>query len=368
MQQIVPYLSQWKLFLDAHQTLGYLTGSVAILLLFLILRLLVNRYLFPWISHKISQTDSNADDEIGAAFEKPVSLLFLAIGIYVALWYLPLSPAVDALVLKLLRSSVILLIGWGVYNFAAAESILSHELQEKVKVDRILIPFFSKFIRFVVVALIVVMVANEWGYDINGFIAGLGLGGLAFALAAKDALANIFGGLVIIMEKPFSIGEWIYTPSVEGTVETITFRSTRIRGFDQAIITVPNSTLANEPITNYTRMGKRRINYHLGLTYSTSREQISNCVQRIKQMLIDHPDIHPETVIVNFEAFGDSSLDILIYCFTNTTQWTEYLEVRQAVNLEIMKILEDMNVIIAFPSRSLYFETPLLSQDIDSAG
>jgi hypothetical protein len=150
-------------------------------------------------------------------------------------------------------------------------------------------------------------VANEWGYDVNGFIAGLGLGGLALALAAQNALANLFGGLIIILEKPFSIGDWIATPSVEGTVETITFRSTLIRGFDQAVITVPNATLANEPITNHTRMGKRRIFYYLGLSYATTGQEMETCVKRIRQMLNDHPDIHKETIMVNFESFGHDS-------------------------------------------------------------
>lgn len=226
-------------------------------------------------------------------------------------------------------------------------------------IDRILIPFLSKSIRFVVVAIAISVVAQEWGYEIGGLVAGLGLGGLAFALAARDAVANIFGGIVIITEKPFSIGDWIETPSVEGTVEDITFRSTRVRTFAQALVTMPNSTLANEPITNWTRMGKRRITFHLGVTYSTPRHKLETSVRRIRNMLEQHPEIDQETLFVHFDKFAGSSLDIFLYFFTKTTDWGKWLEVKEDCNLKIMEILEEEGVSIAFPSTSVYFETPL---------
>ncbi|MFP3359363.1 mechanosensitive ion channel family protein, partial [Planococcus sp. SIMBA_143] len=124
-----------------------------------------------------------------------------------------------------------------------------------VKIDHILIPFFSKALRLIIVAIGISVIAQEFEYDINGFVAGLGIGGLAFALAAKDALANLFGGIIIITEKPFTIGDWIKTPSVEGTIEDISFRSTKVRTFAQALVTVPNATLSNEAITNWSKMG-----------------------------------------------------------------------------------------------------------------
>ena len=139
--------------------------------------------------------------------------------------------------------------------------------------------------------------------------------------------------MVIILEN-LTIGDWI-KPQCRRYRGDHNICSTLIRGFDQAVITVPNSTLAKEAITNFSRMGKRRIFYHLGLTYSTSVEDMQTCVNRIRKMLSEHPEIHPETIMVNFEHFGESSLDIMIYCFTNTTVWDEYLRVRQDVNLKI---------------------------------
>jgi MscS family membrane protein len=330
--------------------------AVIIFLFFLSLGNILSKYIIKIITKLTSHDPSNLNNKIAQSFQKPLRYFIIILGTYWALRYLPLTSAQDIYIHKLFRSAIIIIIAWGFYELVGIHSVISNEFKAKHNIDDILIPFFSKVIRFIIVALAIVLCASEWNYDVNGFIAGLGLGGLAFAFAAKDALANIFGGIIIIMEKPFSIGDWVYTPSVEGTVEDISFRSTRFRTFAQAIVTVPNSTLANEAITNWTRMGKRRLTFSLGLTYQTPREKIEICIIKIKNMLIDHPQINNEIILVNFEKFSESSLDILIYCFTNTTIWKEFLEVRQDVNLKIMRILEDEGVSMAFPSRSIYIE------------
>lgn len=356
MNQIInsayPLIEYWLSVL--HNSLYSIVGAILTVLLFIALRKLVVQYIFKWIRRWSSESEEYYTRIIDA-LEPPLRFLILIVGIFLALRLLPLSIAADAAIVKLFRSGIIFIIGWAVFRFCSAESLISQELRERLELDEILLPILSKVLRFIIIALVVVMIANEWNYDINGFIAGLGLGGLALALAAQNVLANMFGGMVIILEKPFTIGDWIKTPRVEGTVETITFRSTLVRGFDQALVTVPNSSLANEAITNYSRMGKRRIFYHLSLTHSTSVEEMQACVNRIRKMLNDHPEIHPETVMVNFEKFGESSLDIMIYCFTNTTIWNEYLRVREDVNLKIMAIVEDMNLHLAYPSRTLYW-------------
>jgi len=341
----------------------YILGAVLILLLFIVLRNFVIKYVFKWI-RRWTAGNERSYATIIEAVEAPLKLLVLVLGIFLALRFLPLSPAADVAILKVFRSVLILILGWAVYRGCGPDSLISQRIRERLDVDDIVSPVLSKAVRFIIIALLVVIIANEWGYDVNGFIAGLGLGGLAFALAAQDALSNMFGGIVIVLEKPFVIGDWIKTPSVEGTVEAITFRSTMIRGSDQALITMPNSTLANEPITNYTRMGKRRINYHLSISYQASAEQIQTCIIRIRNMLAEHPGIHPETILVNFEKFSDSGLDILVYCFTNTTVWSEYLKVRQDINLRIMQIVEDLNLKIGYPSRTIHLENQETAPEI----
>jgi len=338
------------------ENLEYTLSALLILLSFLLLRKLFSCYIYNWLVKINNRVGNSVNGKILLAFKKPVETLFIILGMYIALLYIPLPLAADVFIHRLFRSILVVILAWGFYDLCGNNSLLSVELKERLNLDQMLIHFFSNAIRFVILALAVVIIAQEWDYDVNGFIAGLGLGGLAFALAAKDALANIFGGIVIIMEKPFVIGDWIATPSVEGTVETISFRSTKIRSFSQSLITIPNSILAGEAITNHSRMGKRQINFYLGLTYGTSGNKVEICVKRLKQMLIDHPGVHPETILVNFEKFNDSSMDIIVYCFTNTTVWAEYLEVRQDINLKIMAILDQEEVSLAFPSRSIYME------------
>ncbi len=334
--------------------------ALAIFLIFVFIRKLFARYIFNFLLNMARKTGAEINISILNCFERPFRAFIVVLGFYLALTYLPLNEYQDVIVTKFFRASIIAFITWGFYNITGGG--LFEEFREKVDIDldEILIPFLSKVIRVIVVALGLSVIAQELGYDVSGFIAGLGLGGLAFALAAQDALSNIFGGIVIITDKPFSIGDWIYTPSVEGTVEDITFRSTRVRTFAKSLVTVPNSTLANEPITNWTKMGKRRITFPLGVTYTTSREKLQNCVDRIREMLETHPDVHKEVIFVRFDNFNDSSLDIFIYFFTITTNWGEFLAVKEDTNFKIMEILEDEGVSVAFPSRSLYFENPLV--------
>lgn len=343
--------------LSTTSTIRIALVALAILLPFYFLSKWLTRYLFEFILKITARTKSELDDKLILAFKHPTRYFILLLGIYLALNYLPLNPAMDVFVYKVFRSVIVLLIAWGVYDLAGNNSFLSLEMKEKLKIDDILVPFFSKIFRFLIIALTVVLIANEWHYNVNGFVAGLGLGGLAFALAAKDALANIFGGIVIIMEKPFTIGDWVFSPSVEGVVEDISFRSTRFRTFDQALVTVPNSTLANEPITNWSRMGKRRVFFYLGVTYSTPVEKIERAVQYINIMLNEHPEVHRETIMVSFDKFQESSLDIMVYYFTKTTIWAEHLKVKEEINLKIMHFFQEEGISMAFPSRSLYIET-----------
>ena len=331
----------------------------------MLLRKVFTRYIFTWLQKLTSRTTSELDDKMLLAGEKPMQVLLIILGLYLALLYLPLSPALDVFFSRVFRSLLVILIAWGFYDLCGRNSLLSEELKDKLNMDNMLIHFFSNVARFIIIALAIVIVAQEWNYDVNGFIAGLGLGGLAFALAAKDALANIFGGIIIIMEKPFVIGDWIAVPEVEGVVENISFRSTKIRSFSQALITIPNSSLANAAITNHSRMGKRRIDFSLGIAPETHGSKLDTCVQRIKQMLVEHSGIHPETILVYFESFGDHSLNIFIYCFTCTTIWPEYLEVRQDINLKIMAILEEEGVSIAIPGRSIRLENVGVKTEID---
>ncbi len=333
--------------------------AVVIFLVFLLIRKIFVKYVFGIILKLSNRTKNELDDRLLVCFEHPLRTFIVVLGIYAALAYLPLTDYQHMILLKFFRASIIVLLAWGFYNMTGTSFFQEIIQKMNFDIDKILIPFLTKVLRFIIVALAISIIAQEWGYNVSGFVAGLGLGGLAIALAAQDALGNIFGGIAIITEKPFSIGDWIHTPSVEGTVEDITFRSTRVRTFAQALVTVPNSTLANEPITNWTRMGKRRINFHLRVTYTTPVEKLKRCIEQIREMLYSHPDIHKEMIFVNFDEFSDRGPGLFLYFFTVTTVWREYLKVKEDVNFKIMEILEKEGVSVAFPSRSIYMETPV---------
>jgi MscS family membrane protein len=196
-----------------------------------------------------------------------------------------------------------------------------------------------------------------WGINVTALFASLGIGGLAFALAAKDAAANLFGSFSLLADKSRRIGEWIKVNGVEGTVEDIGMRTTKIRSFGKSLITVPNQIIANNPIENFSRRGVRRIKMRIGLTYNTNEKQITKIVEELKYMLHTHENIsQKETLIVNFESFGDSGLNIFIYTFTSTSNWLKYLDIREDVHLKIMNIVESNGSSFAFPSQSIYIE------------
>lgn len=341
--------------------------AAGILLLFLSLRKWIVNYLFIFILRIAHKTPTELVSNVLLSFEKPLRLFLVFLGAFAALRYLPLPEQIDGILLQIFRTLIVIHIAWGLYNLSAASSKVFSKVGEKidVQVDDILLPFLSKIIRFAVIVMALSIIADEWGYNVSGFVAGLGLGGLAFALAAQDSLSNFFGGVIIITEKPFTLGDWIKTPSVEGFVEDISFRSTAIRTFADTLVTVPNSTLAHEPIENLQKMERRQVTFNLGVMYSTPREKISRCVERFKDLLQNHEQVDQQLIIVRFTEFNESSLDIFLYFFTVPTAWDEHLQVKEEINLRLMEILEDEGVQIAFPSRSLYMEKSAVPFEIE---
>lgn len=330
--------------------------ALGILLVFLLLRKLFTKYVYKVLIKLFRKTPTELFTQILLAYEKPVHWLFIIIGLYVSVGYFPYIDQNNELFQNIVQASVIALISWGLYSLTSSTSIIFSNINKRIKfdIDEILIPFISKSLRFIIVAISVTVILEVFDYSVSGFVAGLGLGGLAFALAAQDALSNLFGGFVILTERPFSIGDWILTPSVEGTVEDITFRSTKVRTFAQALVTVPNSTLANEPITNWSRMGKRRVYFNIRLTYDSSIDKIKSVVRQINELLKNHSEIDQETIFVTFDDYHEDGVELMLYFFTNTTVWGEHLAVKENINFKIMEILEREEVSIAIPSRRLY--------------
>lgn len=342
--------------------------SIAILLVFLILRKIFSKYVFDLLIKLSDKTPTDALTHLFRSFEKPIQWMFIIVGIYVAASFFPHFDETNKLFLVLIRVSYIILISWGLYNMSSDSSTFFTKMRNRynLDIDDILIPFLSKALRVVIVVISISVVAEEFGYNVSGFVAGLGLGGVAIAFAAKDALSHLLGGFVIITEKPFRIGDWIMTPDVEGTIEEITFRSTKIRTFSQAIVTVPNAMIANGPITNWSKMGKRQINFNLRVSQETPKEKLELVVKEIEQLVSKNPGVHPETIFVKFDAFKENGYDIFLYFFTNTTVWAEFLKVKEDINFGIMEILEREGVSIALQSRKVYVDNELIQNETKS--
>ncbi len=316
--------------------------------------------IYDRVLHTISaRTKNDFDDLVITSLQKPAEMLVFIGGLYLALetLQLPTRPFdLQALSLVLVKVLVTIAITRAFFNLAG---LVDHLLCGKVEcsssaIDENLVSMIRKCLRGLIVFLAVLMVIQNLGYSITGLLASLGIGGIAVAMAARDSIANIFGSLMIIFDRPFKAGDWIVAGNLEGTVEEIGFRSTKIRTFAKTQITVPNNVIANMAVDNFSRMPKRRIKLNIGVTYATSPKQMRAAVDGIREMLRNHPAIDQEFFLVNFTDFGASSLDIMVYCFTTTTVWGEYLEAREDVSLKIMDILEGAGMEIAFPSRTVY--------------
>ncbi|BFU77112.1 mechanosensitive ion channel family protein [Arcobacter sp. 15-2] len=306
----------------------------------------------------VKKTTNKFDDQLVDSVNKPVDFLFIIVGAKFAIDVLFLSDDIKYFLGQIIRTGIIVVLFWAILNVLTTLAQNIHKVTNKFgdKVSVHVANFVIKSIRFFIMILGAIAVLQEWGYNVSGFLASMGLVGMALALAAKDTAANLFGSLVIFIDKPFRVGDWIKTPQVEGTIETIGIRSTKVRTFAQALVTVPNATLANSAILNWSAMGKRRIKMNLGVTYDTPGETVEQIIKDIKTMLESRDDIDQETIHIYFSEFASSSLNIFCYYFTKSTNWGEFMRVRENTYLEIIKIVEKNGSSFAFPTQTLHIE------------
>jgi MscS family membrane protein len=334
-----------------------LIAAALVFFLFLLLRRFFTLVIVATLQKLAQRTSTHYDERIISALKDPLAFIFILIGIH--LFFMLIFKETEV-IKKILETLVVYTVFWAILSIIEAMRELVYNITGKLNKD------LSKEVGNFILALIKILVAGiglgamlqVWGINVTALVASLGIGGLAFALAAKDTVANLFGSFSLLADRTIRIGEWIVVNNVEGVVEDIGMRTTKIRSFDKSIITVPNHVIANSPIENFSRRGVRRIRMHIGLTYATTTEQITAIVDEIKTMLQTHEGIsHKDTLLVNFESFGDSSLNIFVYTFTNTANWENYLQIKEDINLKIMKIVSKHGAGFAFPSHSLYIES-----------
>lgn len=289
-------------------------------------------------------------------FFKPFRLFFIILGIYLALINLSLPQDISNNITKFFRVSIIWIIAYCIANMITPTSTIFSKLNKNVeftKKDKATTLLF-KIIKVLVYIIAAAIIISELGYDINGLIAGLGIGGLAISLAAQDTLKNLISGIVVIFDKPFIVGDWIETPTIEGIVEDITFRSTRIRTFKDSIVTIPNSIISNESIINWSQMDKRRITLNLITTFNTPLKNICNAINKIEEMLSNHPNVHKEPIYVKFNEIVDDGQNIYVYFYINRTDYASYLSIKENINYKIMQILNQEKVELAYKSQTIY--------------
>lgn len=350
-----------------YENIKKLIAAIIVFFVLLLFRRLLTNHVFTLFKKVITKVKPNRAIRFIPCFEQPFNMMFVVFGIYFALTILGKNYFINvSLITKIFRSVLIMLITWGFYNLSEELAVLSDEVKERLglNVDKILFPFISKCLRVILIALAITIILSEWNINIQMFVTGLGLGGLAFSLAAKDAASNVIAGFILIMDKPFNIGDWISTGSIEGIVEDLSFRSTKIRTFTQEIITVPNSNLANSAITNFTKRQKRKCNFVVSIAYETSREKIEKCIYRIEEMIKDHEQICDEGIVTALQNLNDSGLDIGIYYFTKITDFKTFLKIKEEVNLNIMDILEEEGVDIPYPTSTVYLNDVSKKEDV----
>ncbi len=341
---------------------------VIVALLILLLTWLVRRLIggiVPRLVRRLTTwTKTHWDERIATALLPPLRFLIAVWGTGIALLLLELPREIDTLLIAILNALVAYGIFWAIFRLIDPVIeilwLLSRRTIDDDLIADSLAQKLTRVIGQIAKAIIVILgfavILEAWGYDIAGLIAGLGIGGLAVALAAQDTLANLFGYFVILADEPFRVGEFVVFGDVSGTVEHVGFRSTRVRVLDQSIVSVPNNTVMNANITNWSRLNKRRMNLTLGIEYSSSPEQILSVVQAIRDMLQAHALVQMDSVTVQFVEFNASSLDLMIICYMETPAWGDFQAAKQDINLKIINILDERGVGVAFPSRTVYLD------------
>ena len=308
------------------------------------------------------RTETQWDDVVLYAIFPPIQwVMWVVLG----LLSLSLFPALDGIreaLLRLSDTALLLLFGWLAHRLSGGieEELLGEHRGALASSDRATISAVARLSRIVLWVIAGIMILQSLGVSVSGLLAFGGVGGIAVGFAARDLLANFLGGLSIFMDRPFAVGDWIRSPDreIEGTVEDVGWRVTRIRTFDQRPLYVPNSVFSTVALENPSRMLNRRIYETIGIRYDDAgaMEQI---VAEVKEMLVAHDDIDKgKTLMVNFVAFGASSLDFFIYCFTRTTDWATYHGVKQDVLVKILKIIEGQGAEVAFPTRTVLLSPP----------
>lgn len=351
-------------------------------LMVLLCMFIVKHFLSPWmirfLSHLRLQKVRLEEDTL-IYLKKPIDTLIYLTGITLALivspfvyyttiteqvlsigdLHIPLSILPIKMISKFYFSLVVFNLTWIIYEIEQVYEHFFMKLNAQLTLfdNTVFIRYLSRIINVLTLAFGIMIALIILVPNLSSVITGVGIGGAAVAFIAKDSLAGVVSGVLLLLDKPFVIGDWISINDIEGHVEDISFRSTRIRTFSQSIVIIPNNAISNATITNWSKMEKRRVSFELGLSYNTTPEELQNCVSRMQALLNTFSQIEKETAVIHFTSFGDYSLNIQIIYYTYHTQLEPYLAIQEEVNLQLLKLCDELHLDIAFPTQTILTTT-----------
>lgn len=284
------------------------------------------------------------------AFYNPLRIFFILLGFYLGILFLkkPLNidDSIMAIVTIIFKIVSIIEFAHGLAKSFTPDSKISKKMKERLNknVEDSMFDFILKGVRVIIYIIAGFIVITQLGINLNGLIAGLGISGVIITLAAQDTAKNLIGGIVIVIDKPFIVGDWIQMDKYEGTVEDITFRSTRIRTFENSVVNIPNSVISGGAVINWSKMEKRRYRTTLSVATDTPMDNLEEFKKEVKKLLISREAIDDDSIIVKFDEITGSGLRILISSYTNSVDYASYLTEKENINYKIMKILKEKNI------------------------
>ena len=295
-----------------------------------------------------------------SAFFRPLKIFFIILGIYLAIVFLRIPLQIDNrimdIVTKTFKIISVLEIAYGLANSLTSKSALGKKMKKSLenKMDDTVFEFVLKIARVLIYVIAIFLVLAILEINLTGLVAGLGLGGVIVTLAAQDTAKNLFGGLVIFIDKPFAVGDWIEMDAYEGTIEDITFRTTRVRTFENSLVNIPNAKIADASVINWSKMEKRRYKTNLCIELDTPLEKLQLLKTRIEKMLQERESVFDDSIIVRFDQITENGINILIYTYTNSVDYASYLKEVEDINIKIMKILNEEKVELAYDTKTVY--------------
>lgn len=348
MNNILEYFKN----LEVNDYINFLV-AILILTIFQLLSKFLTKITLKILNIK-SKTRKTSELEV----YKPLNSFYKVLGIYLALLYLQLPTDILNVINEVFSIIIIFIVARTFASLLNIESNFIKKIQTKFKIAKgnSAISILTKAGQIIIYVIAIILILYRLGYNLNGLIAGFGVFGVIITFAAQDTAKNLFGGFVILLDKPFIVGDWIEIGEIEGIVEDLSLRSTRIRTFKDALITIPNSTISNESIINWSKMSIRKITFDIIIELSTPLIKVNDVIDKIYLMLQEHQSVLNKDIQVHFEKIIENGYSIRISYFINNTTYVDYLNIRQNINYKLIQTLENNKINIAYPSQSIYLK------------